>query len=87
MIELSSAPALSPCSRQAPTLPAPFNTLAPEVGALIAAALMPVRCLAGETLIRQGESGDALYVVESGRLRPSRSLGRPWSISWRNWCQ
>jgi NTE family protein len=51
--------------RQSPV----FRDLRPEVIDLIAAALEPVVVHGGSTLFRQGDPGDAAYVVLSGRLR------------------
>lgn len=46
-----------------------FRDLRPEVIDLIAAALEPLVLEGGATLFRQGDPGDAAYVVLSGRLR------------------
>ncbi|MDQ8145497.1 MAG: cyclic nucleotide-binding and patatin-like phospholipase domain-containing protein [Gemmatimonadota bacterium] len=51
--------------RQSPV----FRDLRLEVITLIAAALEPVLVHGGATLFRQGDPGDAAYVVLSGRLR------------------
>jgi NTE family protein len=45
-----------------------FARLAPEMRAAIAERASWVRVAAGEWLMRQGEPGDSLYVVRSGRL-------------------
>ena len=51
--------------RQSPV----FRDLRPEVIDLIAGVLEPVVLPGGERLFRQGDPGDAAYVVLSGRLR------------------
>ena len=45
-----------------------FSPLPPAVLESLAARLVPVRAVAGETLVRQGEAGDRFYVVSSGEV-------------------
>lgn len=46
-----------------------FKSANAEVLLKIAAALEPVELAAGEVLVRQGDAGDALFLVETGELR------------------
>ncbi len=46
-----------------------FGTLEPDAMALLRNSLQWVELKGGETLITQGEPGDAMYLVVSGRLR------------------
>jgi predicted acylesterase/phospholipase RssA/CRP-like cAMP-binding protein len=46
-----------------------FQPLSPEEQASVAHAMERLTLAPGETLVRQGELGDAMYVVESGVLR------------------
>jgi len=60
-------------------LPAPFVLLAPEISAIVATAPTWVYGLAGETLIRQDEVGDARYIVASGQFAGrGRRRARDW---------
>ena len=46
-----------------------FEGVEPRVLQAVAAAMRPVRVRSGETLVRQGDPSDSLYVVVHGRLR------------------
>ena len=48
-----------------------FAPLSPPVLEGLASRLVPVHAAVGETIVRQGESGDRFYVVDSGELEVS----------------
>src|SRR5580698_7622760 len=50
-----------------------FARLAAPQRELIATAAMPISVKRGETVIQQGDAGDAIYVVATGSLLASRS--------------
>ena len=45
-----------------------FAPLAPTTLERLAMNLVPVRCEAGETVIREGDAGDRFYIVSQGEL-------------------
>ena len=48
-----------------------FAPLAPKVLEGLASRLVPVHAAAGDTIVREGETGDRFYVVDSGELAVS----------------
>ncbi|MSP91663.1 MAG: cyclic nucleotide-binding domain-containing protein [Myxococcales bacterium] len=46
-----------------------FASMAPEAREQFRGAMEPIRYRKGDTVLRQGEPGDAMFVVESGTLR------------------
>jgi NTE family protein/lysophospholipid hydrolase len=52
-----------------------FRGLPAEALAVLADSLTPVRLAAGEPLFRQGDAGDALFLVKEGRLAVSAEAG------------
>ena len=53
-----------------------FSCLNPEELAIVLDAMQNVKKLAGETIIKEGDDGDNLYVVESGELTCTKVLVR-----------
>ena len=49
-----------------------FSNLNPEELEIVLGAMQKVTFAAGTTVITQGEDGDNLYVVETGKLKCSR---------------
>jgi predicted acylesterase/phospholipase RssA len=56
-----------------------FSSLPPETVAELASALRPITVRCGETLIREGEPGDSLFLVVDGRFeaRAAQPVGGP----------
>jgi len=51
-----------------------FSALNPEELSIVLDAMVEVKKKAGEAIIREGEDGDNLYVVESGTLTCTKTF-------------
>ncbi len=57
-----------------------FKSLNPEEIAIVLAAIRRVSLKAGDVVIQEGDDGEDLYVVESGKLRCTKKQVR--NCSW-----
>jgi len=51
-----------------------FRELSPEQLEKIRRTMKPIHCRKGETIVREGEQGDSLYIMRSGEVEMTKTL-------------
>lgn len=61
-----------------------FSCLNPEELSIVIDAMQSVKKRAGEVVIKEGDEGDSLYVVESGVLKCTKFLVSQFTNNFRS---